>query len=373
MNLSNFHYDLPESLIGQEAIEPRDSCKLMAVDRSTQKISHRIFRDLVDILNDNYVLVLNDTKVFPARLFGTKNSGGKVEVLLLKQNSLDTFECIARGKQKADQKLYFESGLIGTVLAKNGEGGIVLQFNAAGVELIAQIDKLGKTPLPPYIHSKSSEQELREKYQTVYAREQGSAAAPTAGLHFTEDLLSQLIGKGVRLEKITLHVGLGTFKPVSEDQVATKTLHSESFWLTPAVADRLNQAKKKGKKIIAVGTTTCRVLETQSDESGTLTPGEGETKIFIQPGYRYKFVDGLITNFHLPETSLLMLVTALVRYPNSPACQTEKLSTRPARNTTHSVAGVPANFQDSLIGQAYTEAIKIKYKFFSFGDAMIIL
>jgi S-adenosylmethionine:tRNA ribosyltransferase-isomerase len=207
--------------------------------------------------------------------------------------------------------------------------------------------------LPPYIHSTDEEKELREKYQTVYAREKGSAAAPTAGLHFTPELLEKLAGKEVQIEKITLHVGLGTFKPVTEEQVASKTLHSESFWLTPAVADRLNLAKKAGKKIIAVGTTTCRVLESQADESGKLTAGEGETNIFIQPGYRFKFIDGLITNFHLPNTSLLMLVTALISAPNSPIDL--------------------KNFPDSLMGRAYTEAIKNKYKFFSFGDAMLII
>lgn len=360
MNLSDFQFTLPEELIGQEAIEPRDSCKLLVVDRQTSSLAHRYFRDLLSLLDKNYVLVLNDTKVFPARLFGTKTSGGKVEILLLKQASLDTFECIARGKIKVGQRLDFGAGLSCIVLAKDTEGKTLIQFNLTGVDLITKIDELGKTPLPPYIHSSSAESELREKYQTVYAREKGSAAAPTAGLHFTESLLAKLSDRGIQIEKITLHVGLGTFKPVTEEQVFSKTLHSESFWLTPAVADRLNQAKKDGKKIIAVGTTTGRVLETQANESGFLTAGEGETNIFIQPGYRFKFVDGLITNFHLPGTSLLMLVSALVSSPNSPA----------------SPAGGPITFKDfhtCLMGQAYEEAIKNKYKFFSFGDAMLII
>jgi S-adenosylmethionine:tRNA ribosyltransferase-isomerase len=353
MNLSDFHFDLPTELIGQRAIEPRDSCKFMVLDRRTGTIAHLIFKDLVDILSDDFVLVLNDTKVFPARLFGTKESGGKIEVLLLKQTSLDTFECIVRGKIKVGQNLIFGSNLAGSVLTKSEEGEVSLKFNFSGPDLIAKIDELGKTPLPPYIHSTDEEKELREKYQTVYAREKGSAAAPTAGLHFTPELLEKLAGKGVQIEKITLHVGLGTFKPVTEEQVVSKTLHSESFWLTPAVADRLNLAKRSGKKIIAVGTTTCRVLESQADELGKLSAGEGETNIFIQPGYRFKFIDGLITNFHLPNTSLLMLVTALISAPNSPI-------------------GFK-NFPDSLMGRAYTEAIKNKYKFFSFGDAMLII
>jgi S-adenosylmethionine:tRNA ribosyltransferase-isomerase len=273
--------------------------------------------------------------------------------LLLKQTALNTFVCIARGKLKTGQNINFGAGLTASLLSKDEEGEINLKFNLSGTELISKLDELGKTPLPPYIHSNSEEKELREKYQTVYAREKGSAAAPTAGLHFTESLLEKLQDKGVQVEKITLHVGLGTFKPVSEEQITSGVLHKESYWLSTEVADRLNEAKKAGKKIIAVGTTTCRVLETCSSESGLLLAGEGETDIFIQPGYKYKFVDGLITNFHLPETSLLMLVSALVSFPNSP---------------THFMT-----FSDSLIGKAYEEAIRSKYKFFSFGDAMIIL
>lgn len=353
MNLNDYHFDLPEELIGQEAIEPRDSCKLLVVDRQTQKIEHHVFRNLVDILNENTVLVLNDTKVFPARLYGTKNSGGKIEVLLLKQISLGKYRCIARGKLKIGQEVNFGSYLTAKVLQKDEEGQLDLEFNYSGTELLGKIDELGKTPLPPYIHSSSTELDLRQKYQTVYAKEKGSAAAPTAGLHFTPELLNKLQNKGIQIEKVTLHVGLGTFKPVTEDQVAQKTLHSESFWLTEEVSSRLNQAKKEGKKIIAVGTTTCRVLETQSNSDGRLTSGEGETRIFIQPGTKFNFVDGLITNFHLPETSLLMLVSALVSFPNA--------------------TPLFKNFKESLVGVAYDEAIKNKYKFFSFGDAMLVL
>lgn len=353
MNLTDFHFDLPKELIGQEPSEPRDSCRLLVVDRENQTLTHRTFRDLLTLLDTNTVLVLNDTKVFPARLFGTKVSGGKVEILLLKQTSLNSFLCIGRGKLKLNQVLYFGLGLEGAVLSKDEEGEINLHFNFSGPELLFKLDELGKTPLPPYIHSTADEKDLREDYQTVYARKKGSAAAPTAGLHFTTGLLSELANRGVQIEKITLHVGLGTFKPVTAEQIRAKSLHSESFWVSEETASRLNEAKKVGKKILAVGTTTCRVLESQSDESGTLLAGEGETNIFIQPGYKYKFVDGLITNFHLPETSLLMLVTALVTFPNA--------------------TPLFANFKDSLIGRAYAEAITKRYKFFSFGDAMLIL
>jgi len=353
MNLADFSFVLPENLIGQHAIEPRDSCKLLVVDRTGQRLFHHTFRDLVELLDEKSVLVLNDTKVFPARLFGKKETGGRVEVLLLKHTSLDTFECLVRGKIKVGQTLIFDSNFTGSIQTKNEEGQIGLRFNLSGPDLFAKIDEIGKTPLPPYIHPTEVENELREKYQTVYAKEKGSAAAPTAGLHFTPEILEKLAEKGIQIEKITLHVGLGTFKPVTEEQITSKTLHAESFWLTQAVAERLNLAKLAGKKIIAVGTTTCRVLESQSDKSGKLTAGEGETNIFIQPGYRYKFIDGLITNFHLPNTSLLMLVSALVSFPNSPIRF--------------------ENFHSSLVGMAYAEAIKQKYKFFSFGDAMLII
>lgn len=353
MNLNEFHYNLPAELIGQSAIEPRDSCKLLVVNRKTQTLSHHSFRDLLTILDSNSVLVLNDTKVFPARLFGHKDSGGKLEVLLLQQTGTDTFSSLIRGKVKSGQTINFEGDLTAELLSKDKEGTVSLRFNLSGSALITRLDELGHTPLPPYIHSTAAEKDLREDYQTVYAREKGSAAAPTAGLHFTENLLSALAGRGVQIEKITLHVGLGTFKPVTTEQITAKTLHTELFSVSEATADRLNQAKKAGKKIVAVGTTTCRVLESQSDQSGTLVAGEGETNIFIQPGYKYKFVDGLITNFHLPQTSLLMLVSAFVSFPNTtPLFQ---------------------NFQECLMGKAYEEAIRNKYKFFSFGDATLIL
>lgn len=353
MHLTDFSYDLPEKLIGQKAIEPRDSCRLLVVNRQNKQIYHHVFSNLVDILDKNTVLVLNDTKVFPARLFGHKDTGGKLEVLLLKQTGIDTYRCLVRGKVNPGTKIIISEDFNGEVSSIEDDGEVNIKFNFSGIDLIEKIDKEGKTPLPPYIHSREKEINLRQQYQTVYAREKGSAAAPTAGLHFTENLLNNLSEKGIQIEKITLHVGLGTFKPVTDEQVATNTLHSETFFLSEEVANRLNEAKNIGKKIIAVGTTSCRLLETLSDKDGTLHPGQGETKIFIQPGYKFKFVDGLITNFHLPSTSLLMLVTALTLAPNTQ----EELT----------------SFQESLMGKAYAEAVKEEYKFFSFGDAMFII
>lgn len=353
MELLDFTYDLPPELIGQQAIEPRDGCKLMVVDRSTSTIENHQFRDLLDILDKNCVLVINDTKVFPARLFGKKETGGKAEVLLLRQTSLNTFIAIGKGNLRSGQKIIFDDALFATIEKNIDSAEIVLRFNLSGQSLYSALDVLGHTPLPPYIKSEVCEQDLREQYQTVYAKEKGSAAAPTAGLHFTEKILEDLEKKGVEIERITLHVGLGTFKPVSEAQLKSKTLHSEHYFIDKSVANRLNNAKRLGKKIIAVGTTTCRTLESQTNDQGILLSGEGETEIFIQPGYKFKFVDGLITNFHLPKTSLLMMITAFVCSPNSPT--------------------VFKKFSDSLIWEAYQEAIKNKYLFFSFGDAMILL
>jgi len=352
MTLADFNFELPEKLIGQKAIEPRDSCRLLILDRHTKQITHRRFSDLLKILDSNTILVINDTKVFPARLFGTKETGGKIEILLLKQLSLNSFSAIGKGKIKVGTKIHFDHDFFGEI-TQIYDGEINIQFNQNSLSLVEKIDALGKTPLPPYIHSKAEEKDLRNQYQTVYAREKGSAAAPTAGLHFTNRLLKELGAKGLGIEKVTLHVGLGTFKPVTSDQIQSKTLHSETFFLSQKTAERLNQAKKQNKKIIAVGTTTCRLLETLTDEEGIIHSGQGETKIFIQPGYKFKLVDGLITNFHLPSTSLLMLVSAFTLYPNT----SERYN----------------KFNESPIGKAYLEAIKEKYKFFSFGDAMLIL
>ncbi|KKP29272.1 MAG: S-adenosylmethionine:tRNA ribosyltransferase-isomerase [Candidatus Nomurabacteria bacterium GW2011_GWF1_31_48] len=353
MNIEDFNFDLPESLVGQKAIEPRDSCRLLVLDKDKGGVSHHVFSDLKNILDENCVLVLNDTKVFPARLFGKKETGGQAELLLLKQTGQSTFSAIGKGLPKKGSLLTFGRELTGTVEEKHEDGEVEINFNYSGPELLEKIDQLGSTPLPPYVHSKEKEPLLREQYQTVYARERGSSAAPTAGLHFTDKLLADLMNRGVMIEKVTLHVGLGTFRPVTTEQIRDKVLHSESFFLSQETAQRLNLAKKAGKKIIAVGTTACRLLETLSNEQGMISPGAGETNIFIQPGYKFKFVDGLITNFHLPKTSLLMLVSALVSAPNSPTAF--------------------KNFSDSPIGKAYREAIKKEYKFFSFGDAMLIL
>lgn len=353
MQLSELDYNLPERLIGQKAIEPRDSCRLLVLDRKEKRISHHIFSDLENLLDSNTVLVLNDTKVFPARLFGKKETGGNIEVLLLKQTEIDSYRCLVKGRVRQNTRIDISPDFFGIVSSIEEDGEVNIIFNVSGVALIEKIDKEGKTPLPPYIHSQEKENNLRKQYQTVYAKEKGSAAAPTAGLHFTDNLLKKLTDKGIGTEKVTLHVGLGTFKPVNDEQVLRKILHKESFFLSDDVANRLNMAKKAGKKIIAVGTTSCRLLETLSDKKGVIHGGRGETDIFIQPGYKFKFVDALITNFHLPSTSLLMLVSALTLTPNTD----EEFTT----------------FDNSLIGQAYKEAVKNKYKFFSFGDAMLVL
>lgn len=340
MDLTDFSYDLPPELIAHSPTEPRDMCKLLVVDKKSGTLSHLIFHDLIDLLNEDFVLVLNDTKVFPARLFGKKDTGGKFECLLLKQTNQNSYLSLVRGKVNIGQRIIFAKNFSADVVKKLDDGEVELAFSKSGPDLLNQIDKIGKTPLPPYIHSDKKEKDLREKYQTVYAKYSGSAAAPTAGLHFTQDLIDKLTDKGVQIEYLTLHVGLGTFKPVTKQQVDEKKLHKERYILTESTAKRLNEAKKKNKKIIAVGTTTTRTLEALSNKTGEIFSGEGETDIFIQPGYKFKFVDGLVTNFHLPQTSLLMLVSALS--------------------------------SKEIILKAYDQAVKNKYKFFSFGDAMII-
>lgn len=352
MDINQFDYSLPPELIGNHAIEPRDACKLMVIDRQAGKISHHIFNDLSQILGTDCCLVLNDTKVFPARLFGQKSTGGKAELLLLKQISTDTFQAIGKGRLYQGVVIDFGNGLSSEIISKLTEGEMEIKFNLSGLALLEKIDELGKTPLPPYIKSSDQESTIRRQYQTVYAKHRGSAAAPTAGLHFTPELISALETKGVQIEKLTLHVGLGTFRPVTDEQIVSGHLHFEQYSLSYDTAKRLNQAKASGKKIIAVGTTTCRVLESIADDHGILTARDGETDLFIQPGYRFKFVDGMITNFHLPKTSLLMLVSALVTYPNTQILFTD--------------------FKDTFVGRGYQEAIANNYSFFSFGDAQLI-
>lgn len=326
----NYQYHLPPELIAQSPANPRDSSRLMVINKTTGEISHHIFSELPSLLNPSDVLVFNDTKVIPARLFGTKPTGGKVEILLLKHLNSTDWEFISHPGLKPGQIINFSKNKPGKVISEN------VIYLGLGFDL----DHTGHIPLPPYIHSSEPEAKLREQYQTVYARESGSAAAPTAGLHFTPNLLKRLATSDQRLQYLTLHVGLGTFKTPTAEQIAAGKLHSESFSISSQTAANLNNYKKQNLKIISVGTTTTRVLESQS-QNGVLQSGSGETDIFIQPPYQWQFVDGMITNFHLPGTSLLMLISALA----SP----------------------------DIIRHAYEVAIAEKYRFYSFGDACLII
>ena len=353
MKIEDFDYDLPKNLIAHHPAEPRDSSGLMVVERVSHLIKHRKFSDLPDLLTQNDVLVFNQSKVIPARLIGKKPTGGKVEILLLRELNEAEWECISKPGLKIGQQINLDLGLDAKVLSKKTNGVITLAFHPKGVKLIKLIEQIGLTPLPPYINPSQGEKELREIYQTVYANTPGSSAAPTAGLHFTKKLLERLSKKGVQMEFVTLHVGLGTFRPVVQEQLDSKKLHSEWYQIDKEVSDRLNKAKSEGKRIIAVGTTTTRVLESSSDAKGKLAPSVGETNIFIYPPYKYRFVDSLITNFHIPKSSLLMLVSAYVSKPNTNADFED--------------------FHSCLIGKAYKEAVKKKYRFYSFGDAMLIV
>jgi S-adenosylmethionine:tRNA ribosyltransferase-isomerase len=372
--LTQYDYSLRKDKIANQPIFPRDHSKLLTFNRHNGALENYFFYELVNLLSDNDVLVLNETKVFSARLLGKKQSGGKVELLLIKQVALDTFEAISKPGLKLGQKLFFprrsfldsDASLSAdldfadflqalVVFRDEASAKVQVKFNQAGADLLAEIDLCGFTPLPPYIHPAQPEKIIKEEYQTVYAKTAGSAAAPTAGLHFTEELLNQLEKKGVQIEKVTLHVGLGTFAKLTTEDLKTKTLHSEYYEITAATANRLNQAKKAGKRIIAVGTTSTRTLESAvllSASQKELLPVSQETKLFINPPYKFNFVDALITNFHLPKSSLLMLVSAFCSSPNTK----EKFQ----------------NFLDSKLGQAYTYALQNNYRFFSFGDAMFI-
>lgn len=353
LTLNQFSYHLPGNHIAHSQAKPRDTAKLMLINRSTNNISHHQVLDLPTLLSPNTVVVFNNTKVIPARLHGHKQTGGKIELLLLRQVSPDTWTAITKPGLKPDQHLNFPHQLKAQVTNKNLSGTVALKFNQSGPKLLTTIYTIGHTPIPPYIHPKSSESKLRHQYQTIYAKQDGSAAAPTAGLHFTQELLQKLDNQNTQTEYLTLHVGLGTFQPLKYGQIETGKLHTEHFELSTEVASRLNQAKQEGKAILAVGTTTTRVLETCSNQNGQLTPQTGETDIFIKPPYRFKFVNTLMTNFHLPETSLLMLVSALVSAPN----------------TQHQFA----DFKSSILGKAYQQAVKNNYRFYSFGDATLIL
>ena len=341
MKTSDFAYDLPEELIAQDPLSDRASSRLMILDKQTGEITHRIFRDITEYLKPGDCLVLNDTKVIPARLIGEREeTGGKVEVLLLKRGEDNVWETLVKPGKKArpGTRLVFGGGLLrAEVVDIVEEGNRLIRFEYEGIfEEI--LDQLGQMPLPPYITHKLED---KNRYQTVYAKYEGSAAAPTAGLHFTTELLQQIEQMGVSIARVTLHVGLGTFRPVKVDDVEQHHMHSEFYMVEEDQAKLINDTKKQGGRVISVGTTSCRTLESATDENGILRAGSGWTEIFIYPGYRFKMIDGLITNFHLPESTLMMLVSALA-------------------GKEHIMA-------------AYEEAVRQRYRFFSFGDAMLIL
>ena len=339
LKTSDFYFDLPEELIAQDPLLDRSSSRLLMLDKKTGVTKHETFKNVIDYLNPGDCLVLNNTKVIPARLIGNRETGGAVEVLLLKRHASDVWECLVKpGKKcKPGAKLVFGDGILkAEVMETVEEGNRLIQFEYEGI-FEEVLDKLGEMPLPPYITHKLQD---KNRYQTVYAKYEGSAAAPTAGLHFTNELLKKIEEKGVKIAYVTLHVGLGTFRPVKVDNVLEHHMHSEYYEITKEAADTINEAKKRGNKVICVGTTSCRTVESAADENGHLEPKCDNTEIFIYPGYKFKVLDELITNFHLPESTLVMLVSAL--------------------------AG-----KDNVLN-AYEEAIKERYRFFSFGDAMFI-
>ena len=340
MKTSDFYYDLPEELIAQDPLEDRSSSRLLVLDKKTGKTEHHVFREITDYLNPGDCLVLNDTKVIPARLIGVKEeTGAKIEVLLLKRGADDVWETLVKPGKKArpGARISFGDGLlVGEVMEVVEEGNRLIHFEYDGIfEEI--LDQLGEMPLPPYITHKLQD---KNRYQTVYAKHEGSAAAPTAGLHFTKELLQRVQDAGVKIAHVTLHVGLGTFRPVKVEDVTQHHMHSEFYVVEEDQAKLINDTKAAGGRVIAVGTTSCRTLESATGEDGILKAGSGWTEIFIYPGYRFKMIDGLITNFHLPESTLVMLVSALA-------------------GKEHIMA-------------AYEEAVREKYHFFSFGDAMMI-
>ena len=340
MELKEFYYDLPEELIAQVPIKKRDESRLMVLDRKKQTIEHKVFKDILDYLQPGDCLVRNNTKVIPARIYGKKETGANVEFLLLNNIEGDIWESIVRpgNKLHVGTKVTFGDGKLNAEILEVMEGGTrKVKFTYDGI-FNEILDQIGLMPLPPYIHEELKE---KDRYQTVYAKYQGSAAAPTAGLHVTEELLEKIKEKGVEIANVTLHVGIGTFRPVKVEKIEEHHMHSEHYYIKQEDVDKINNARKNGGRIISVGTTSCRVLESIADENGFVKETEGDTSIFIYPGYKFKCIDGLITNFHLPESTLLMLVSAL--------------------------AG------KDYIMKAYNEAVKEKYRFFSFGDAMLIL
>ena len=338
LHRSTYFYDLPEELIAQTPIEPRDMSRLLVYNRKTDKIEDKIFRDITDYLHKGDVLVVNNTRVLPARLFGYKDTGAKIEVLLQKRIDLTNWEVIARPFKRLQEgtKITFSQNLSAIVVEKGDYGSCKIKFDFDGV-FEHRLSEVGQVPLPPYIHEKLKN---KERYQTVYAKVEGSSAAPTAGLHFTKELLVKIKDMGVEIIEVLLHVGLGTFRPVKEENILEHQMHSEYIEMSKENADLLNRAKSEGRRIIAVGTTSVRVLESCVDEEGKIIPQKKETQIFIYPSYKFKVVDALITNFHLPESTLIMLVSAFAGYEN-----TMKI---------------------------YHHAVENRYRFFSFGDAMFI-
>lgn len=340
MELSEFDYNLPEELIAQVPIKNRDESRLLVLDKKNKTLEDKIFKDIIDYLEPGDCLVRNNTKVIPARLYGKKETGANVEFVLLKNIEGDIWEAMVRPGNKLHEgtKVIFGDGLLkAEILNSTVDGTRILKFSYNGI-FNEILDQIGLMPLPPYIHESLKE---KDRYQTVYAQNNGSAAAPTAGLHFTQDLLKKIEEKGVNVANVTLHVGIGTFRPVKEKNIEDHHMHVEHYFIKEEDAKKINNAKKNGKRVIAVGTTSCRTLETVADEkTGLVKETEGDTGIFIYPGYKFKCVDALITNFHLPESTLLMLVSAL--------------------------AG------KDYIMEAYKHAVEEKYRFFSFGDAMLI-
>ena len=341
MNTADFFYELPQELIAQTPLEPRDSSRLMVLDKNSGEVENRIFRDIVDYLEEGDCLILNNTRVIPARIYGVKKeTGAVVEFLLLKQSENNVWECLCKpGKRaKTGTQFLFGEGLVECeVIDVAEDGNRIIKFNCDKSEIYNVLDKIGKMPLPPYI---TEELKNGERYQTVYSKELGSAAAPTAGLHFTDELLTKIKEKGVKIGYVTLHVGLGTFRPVKVDDVTQHKMHSEYYHLPKETADLINEVKKNGKRVISVGTTSTRTLESVASKLGCIKEDEDNTEIFIYPGYEFKVIDAQITNFHLPESTLIMLICAFAGYDN--------------------------------VMNAYKKAVEEKYRFFSFGDAMLI-
>ena len=339
LKTSDFYYDLPEELIAQTPVYPRDGSRLLVYDRKKDEVSHRIFRDIGDYLQKGDVLVVNNTKVYPARIYARTAHGGKAEILLLKRINLTDWEVLVKPGKKCREGTVLTVGeeLSAEILSRTEEGGRIVRFRFEGV-FEDVLSRVGEMPLPPYIHEKLRDQ---SRYQTVYCKEEGSAAAPTAGLHFTLELMDALRAKGVEFVEVNLNVGLGTFRPVKVEDVMAHKMHTESYSVSEEAAERINAAKREGRRVIAVGTTSVRTLESAADENGVVRACRGDTDIFIYPPYRFKVADGLVTNFHLPESTLIMLVAAFT-----------------SRETTL---------------ELYELAVREKYRFFSFGDAMLIL